>query len=81
MCEITARSLAQLHRYFLRDVNASPMDFAIRARIEYAKHLLRESTLPLLEISELLSYQDHAYFSRQFKKFTSRSPLAYRNGK
>ncbi|MEE1048288.1 MAG: AraC family transcriptional regulator [Clostridia bacterium] len=48
-------------------------------KIEEAKRLLREKTLTISEISELLMFESAAYFSRIFKKFVGISPSSYRN--
>jgi AraC family transcriptional activator of pobA len=43
-----------------------------------AKRLLYYSQLNVKEIAHKLGYEDHAYFSRMFKKATNITPLAFR---
>ncbi|WP_291405021.1 helix-turn-helix domain-containing protein [Acidaminobacter sp.] len=47
-------------------------------RIEQAKKLLLENEFTIVEISELVGYEDQSYFSRVFKKNTGTSPGKYR---
>lgn len=49
------------------------------ARIARAKHLLRDPSLRISEISELVGYSDTAHFSRVFKKQVGISANEYRN--
>ena len=43
-----------------------------------AKRMLYYTSLSVKEIAHLLGYEDHAYFSRLFKKFTDTTPLTFR---
>ncbi len=56
----------------------SCMSDVIESRITYAKELLVESDLPVLEISYLCGYHNEVHFMRQFKKLTTLTPSAYR---
>jgi two-component system, response regulator YesN len=47
-------------------------------RIEQAKKLLLENEFTIVEISELVGYEDQSYFSRVFKKNTGTTPGKYR---
>lgn len=42
---------------------------------EEAMRLLRDTTLSIDHISNLLGYTDIAHFSKQFKRWTGESPL------
>ena len=44
-----------------------------------AKRLLRSTSLTVKEIAHELGFEDHAYFSRLFKKNTNMTPLEFRN--
>ena len=44
-----------------------------------AKRLIRSTTLTVKEIAHNLGFEDHAYFSRLFKKNTNMTPLEFRN--
>lgn len=44
-----------------------------------AKRLLRSTTLSVKEVAHALGFEDHAYFSRLFKKNTATTPSEFRN--
>jgi len=46
-----------------------------------AKRMLSYSRLDVKQIAYELGYEDHAYFSRFFKKHTGMTPVAFRNSK
>ncbi len=71
-------SVAHFSRVFTRVMGRSPRAFIIETRIRRARHLLTESSLGVGEISNQLGYVDVFFFSRQFKKQTGFSPLAFR---
>ncbi len=50
----------------------------IHARIEYAKHLLRNTSLSICYISEQCGYENDVHFMRQFKQSTGLTPTQYR---
>jgi AraC-like DNA-binding protein len=43
-----------------------------------AKRLLYYSDMNVKQIAHTLGYDDHAYFSRQFRKVTGITPLGFR---
>ena len=55
------------------------IEYVNQQKIEEAKRLLRESTLKLYEISDMLGFNNSFYFSRVFKKVTGMTPKDYRN--
>jgi AraC family transcriptional regulator of arabinose operon len=78
MAKQTHLSRSRFFHLFVATVADSPMHYVIRARINRAGTLLKESNMRISEIAEALGYADIYYFSRQFKKETGRSPLAFR---
>ncbi|MBC00374.1 MAG: AraC family transcriptional regulator [Rhodobacteraceae bacterium] len=48
------------------------------ARNERAVSLLHETTLPILEVALLLGYEDHASFTRAFRRWMGCSPVEFR---
>jgi len=63
---------------FKRETGKSIIDYLIDERIDMAKKLLLENTLPLSKISEQVGFNDYNYFSRVFKARSGYSPSAYR---
>lgn len=49
------------------------------SRLNYAKYLLRDTTLPIIDVAARVGLFDQSYFSRFFKKHTGLSPMGYRN--
>lgn len=49
-----------------------------RIRLSKAKQYLKDTELSILQISNLLSYNDSSNFARAFKKWTGTSPLNFR---
>jgi two-component system response regulator YesN len=47
-------------------------------RVEKAQHLLAETSLPLIDISGMVGFEEQSYFSKIFKDITTYSPGRYR---
>jgi len=54
------------------------LKFLTSIRIRKAVELLRETSVKVYEIVEMVGYSDPAYFSEVFKKHTGKSPNEYR---
>lgn len=65
-------------RRFKEVFGHSPSRFRTRARIDRARHLLRESPLSLYAIAEATGFHDEMHFSRVFKQETGTPPGRYR---
>jgi AraC-like DNA-binding protein len=63
-----------LTRIFHREMGLSPWDYLNRYRIFLAAELLRQTDRPIQDIALRAGFQDHAYFSRVFKKIYGLSP-------
>jgi AraC-like DNA-binding protein len=76
-----ARALGMSERTLSRRLDAEGTSFRElldRLRGETAAALLRDPTLPIAEIAFFLGYSEPAAFHRSFKRWTGRTPLAYR---
>lgn len=71
-------SSSHLSRTFKKTCNESLTEFINRTRIEKAKDYLIHSDILSYEIAELVGYNDPAYFSSIFKKYTGLSPTDFR---
>ena len=78
LARLAGLSRTQFNRLFARQTGLSPVRFLIRVRVDRARQLLRESSLPVGRIAASLGYRDVFFFSRQFSRESGRSPQAYR---
>ncbi|MCW2307651.1 helix-turn-helix domain-containing protein [Rhodobium gokarnense] len=67
-----------LSRLFRKEMDMTFISYLKTQRIERAKELLRESDLPITNISLDLSFQDANYFCKAFRKEVGLSPSEYR---
>ncbi len=78
LSELCHISDVYFRRLFLMQIGMSPAEYRIYLRTERAKSYLAYTQTPVSEIAELLGYSDGAFFIRQFKKKTGKTPLEYR---
>lgn len=74
----TGYSQNQLIRLFSRSLNITPIQYAIKKKMEYAKGMLMYSNKSVAEIAYNTGYIDVSYFSKVFKKSTGCTPNEYR---
>ena len=67
-----------LNRMFNRQLNCSPFQYLISARMKYAAQLLRSNTLSVKNIAEECGYKHTSFFIAEFKKYFRKTPLEYR---
>ena len=67
-----------LSSYFNNYANESFTDYLNKVRITKAKEFLKDPSISISEVSELVGYTDQSYFGKVFKKSTGISPSAYR---
>ena len=71
-------SYAYFRRLFKRYTGFAPNQYLLEARLNRAKELLRNTQLPLKQISEMLGFDDPFHFSRFFKNRIGLSPRQWR---
>lgn len=76
--EMTHFSTVYCDTVFGNEVGQPIIDFLISRRIEQAKKLLMDQTIPLQKLSALVGFEDYNYFSRVFKRRVGISPSTYR---
>lgn len=75
-------SRAQYCRRFSQATGGiSPAQFVVRARLDRAAQLLRETDMGIGQIADVLGYRDIFFFSRQFKVHRGVSPSEWRSGR
>ncbi len=75
---VTSFSPVHCDSIFRKETGQSIIDYLIGLRIEEAKQLLIQETVPIGRIAELTGFQDANYFSRAFKKRVGDTPSKYR---
>lgn len=66
--DLVGLSTRQLERLFRNTVGASPATHYMNLRLERAQHLLRQSTLSILQISTACGFSSTSYFARCYRK-------------
>lgn len=64
---------------FKKETGETISEYTTRLRIETAKGLLKETDFKVLEIAEMVGYDNPHYFSRVFKKCSGMQPSKYRD--
>ena len=73
-------SVRQLERLFARHVGRSLGQEYLRLRLDAAMRLLRETTLPRVEVAVACGFADVSHFSRAFRARYGMTPLRARRG-
>ena len=75
-----AMSRAAFARRFKELVGKPMFEYLTTLRIQKAKEMLRESSLPLYEVASRVGYESDLSFTKTFKKLTGTTPTRYRKG-
>jgi YesN/AraC family two-component response regulator len=67
-----------ISEYFKKFTGKSLRDYITRYKIRLVQQRLANSTLTISQIADELGFTDESHLSRQFKKHSGLSPLAYR---
>jgi YesN/AraC family two-component response regulator len=71
-------SSSRLMHLMRSECNISLGNSITRVRMDTAKHLLRNSDMPMSVIAQEVGYKDQGYFTRVFRKSQGETPQAYR---
>lgn len=74
-------SSTQFFRLFKSACNETPLTYFNTLKIRHAAELLTHTLMPIKEIAFSLGYEEHAYFTNQFRKMMGMSPRKYRKKK
>ena len=64
-------------RLFKKATGYTPHQYVIKARIERAKKMLRDSNLPIAQISMEVGYESQSHFTMVFKRLTGLTPAEF----
>jgi len=74
----TGLSYVQFIRRFKQYTGLTPSEYVASLRLQKAKQLLLETTLPIKEIAYTCGFENEYYFSNFFKKHIGTSPSTFR---
>ncbi len=74
-------SLERLRKIFRARVGCPPGQYRVRCRMDRARALLRDHSLKVAEIADVVGCASVATFSLQFKQHTGTAPAIWRRGK
>jgi len=78
LAEVSHLSVSALERRFKKYLSKTPKQYITDVRLEHARRLLVETTLPIILIAEQSGFVDASYFSRRFKRKFALLPSAFR---
>ncbi|MFK9095112.1 helix-turn-helix domain-containing protein [Bacillus salipaludis] len=68
-------------RLFKKEIGENFVKYVVKLKMNRAKDLLDQTNYTILEISDMLGYENQSYFNKTFKSFEGLAPIEYRNGK
>ena len=66
-------------RLFKAKTGENLIDYIIRVKMDKAAHLLKNHKYKIYEISDMVGYKNHQYFTKVFKRYSGYTPNAYRS--
>jgi AraC-like DNA-binding protein len=73
-------SRSGLAQRFTELTGESPMRYLTSWRMQLAKHLILQASLPIAEVAERVGYESEAAFNRAFKRHVGEPPATWRKG-
>jgi AraC family transcriptional regulator len=81
IADALSMSASHFAHSFKQTSGVTPHQFVMERRIEVAKALLRETTLPIANLSSRVGFSTHSHFCVTFQRLTGETPSAYRRGR
>ena len=78
IAEAASISTRECSRCFQKNIHITPTEYLTKYRLNRAMNLLLETTMSILEISELCGFSSSGYFSKLFTKEHQITPAAFR---
>ncbi|MDD4297414.1 MAG: PocR ligand-binding domain-containing protein [Ruminiclostridium sp.] len=68
-------------KIFKEEVDMNFNTYLNNIRIKMSKKLLADPSVPMIDVSNIVGFEDQSYFSKVFKKVTGQSPKKYRDNR
>jgi AraC family transcriptional regulator, glycine betaine-responsive activator len=78
LANLAGLSLRQIQRMFHEALGTTPTKYYLRLRLQRARALLIQSTLPITEIAVACGFQSACHFSKSYRAVYGRSPRSER---
>jgi AraC-like DNA-binding protein len=78
LAEVSCLSVSALERRFKKFLRKTPNQYICEVRLENARRLLVETTLPVALVADQSGFSDPSYFSRKFNQAFSQLPSEFR---
>ena len=78
MAEMASLSSTHFNARFREILRMSPSQYVLSRRIQHARRLLTETSLPLVEVGSAVGFYDQSHFTKRFRKATGLTPREYR---
>lgn len=78
MADICHVSQSYFSRLFVKETGEKFSSYMAKLKIEWAKIILEETDVPIVQISEELGFNEPGYFIKIFKKYEGLTPSTYR---
>lgn len=72
-------SRRQIERLFQQHLGRSPAKYYLEIRLERARHLIKQSTMPVVEIAIACGFVSASHFSKCYRELYSKSPVQERS--
>jgi transcriptional regulator GlxA family with amidase domain len=72
-------SRRQMERLFLTHLGCSPSRYYLKVRLERAQQLLKQTSCPIVEIAGMCGFVSAPHFSRCYRRYLGRAPMADRS--
>ena len=73
-------SRRQIERLFQQHMGRSPARYYLEVRLDRARHLLMQSTIPVVDVAIACGFVSASHFSKCYREMYGKSPLQERNG-
>jgi len=81
IARIAGLSRRQIERLFIHHLGRTPARYYLEVRLERARHLLIQSTMPIIDVAVACGFVSASHFSRCYRELYGRSPQADRRAR